>query len=273
MFTFVDSFLLQLQAGWHWGPFWPEVWSSYGFWIILFLLGAYHGINPGMGWLFAVSLGLQDRSRRSVVGALPPLLLGHMISIGAIVAALTLVEGRLPHLALRVVASLVLVTFGLSRLLRSRHPRWARWVGMRVGFRDLTVWSFLMASAHGAGLMLVPFILGWSGGRRAGASPPIGPMNASAGHVTVHHGLALTSTQMSAAHSMGFAGGFIGGSVARSVLLPVTVHTLGYLLLTGFVALLVYEKLGVAVLRRAWFNLDLVWAAALLATGLLTLFL
>src|SRR6266542_711583 len=147
----LGQWLSHFHWTWHLSPAW--------FWASLFLLGAYHGINPGMGWLFAVSLGLQEKNRRAVLGALPPLLLGHVISVGIVVVAVELLETRLPQFPLRVPASIVLMAFGLSRLVRSRHPRWARWVGMRVGFRDLTVWSFLMASAHGAGLMLLPIIL------------------------------------------------------------------------------------------------------------------
>jgi hypothetical protein len=144
----------------------------------------------------------------------------------------------LPHRALKIAAAAILFGFGLYRLLRSRHPNW---VGMRVGFGDLTIWSFIMASAHGAGLMLVPFFLG---------SPTIHDPHGS------HHATAFAKFS---------APSLLAASVA--------VHTLGYLLMTTLVAIVVYEKLGVAMLRRAWFNIDLVWMTALMVTGALILFL
>src|SRR5215472_17013348 len=220
-------------SNWHLATDWP--------WVALFALGAYHGLNPGMGWLFAVALGLQEQSGRAVLRALPPIALGHLASIGLVVIALELAQPNLPHWALRLVISAILLAFGLFRLIRSRHPRW---VGMRVGFRDLTLWSFLMASAHGAGLMVAPILLGW---------PQEG------------HGHRMASVLPS------LAGAFQAGSVRWW--LPVVIHTAGYLAMTGLVALVVYRKLGVAILRRAWFNLDLVWAIALIATGMLSLLL
>src|SRR5436190_6111171 len=109
-----------------------------------------------MGWLFAVGLGLQEQKRIAVLRALPPIALGHALSIGIIIAAVLLARVSVPPFALKIAAAAILFAFGLYRLLRSRHPNW---VGMQVGFGDLTLWSFVMASAHGAGLMLVPFFL------------------------------------------------------------------------------------------------------------------
>src|SRR5437879_7980248 len=109
-----------------------------------------------MGWLFAVALGLQERKRAAVLRALLPIALGHALSIGIIIGAVLVARISLPHSALKFSAAAILFAFGLYRLFRSRHPNW---VGMRVGFGDLTLWSFIMASAHGAGLMLVPFFL------------------------------------------------------------------------------------------------------------------
>src|SRR5499426_2161189 len=125
-------------------------------WLILFGLGAYHGINPAMGWLFAVALGMQNRSRRAVLAAIPPIALGHALSIGVVVSLLWLAQRNLPMQAIRYGAAAIIFGFGCYRLIRSRCPTW---VGMRVGFRDLTMWSFMMASAHGAGLMPAPIIL------------------------------------------------------------------------------------------------------------------
>jgi hypothetical protein len=206
-------------------------------WLAVFGLGLFHGINPAMGWLFAVALGLQEQKRAAVFRALPPIVLGHALSIGMIIAAVLLARISLPHRILKIAAAAILFAFGLYRLFRSRHPNW---VGMRVGFGDLTLWSFIMASAHGAGLMLVPFFL---------ASPD---------KPNTHHTYSHSSE-----HTLGFAN-FSGPSLLTA---SVAVHTLGYLLMTALVAILVYEKLGVGMLRRAWFNIDLVWMVALMLTG------
>ncbi|HWU41699.1 MAG TPA: hypothetical protein VN203_28920, partial [Candidatus Acidoferrum sp.] len=117
-------------------------------WAALFLLGAYHGINPGMGWLFAVALGMQERSSRAVWRALVPISVGHAVAIGVVVALVGLFQAVLPLTALKIGVAVVLFGFGVYHLARHRHPRWG---GMLVGFGDLTIWSFLMASAHGAG--------------------------------------------------------------------------------------------------------------------------
>lgn len=193
-----------------------------------------------MGWLFAVALGLQEEKRAAVFRALPPMVLGHALSIGIIIAAVLVARVNVPHIPLKVAAAAILFAFGFYRLLRSRHPNW---VGMRVGFGDLTLWSFIMASAHGAGLMLVPFFLGT-------------PAPGDAFHRMSHHGTAFANVS---------APSLLAASVA--------VHTLGYLLMTAGVAILIYEKLGVAILRRAWFNIDLVWMSALMLTGAFILFL
>jgi hypothetical protein len=208
-------------------------------WLAVFGLGLFHGINPAMGWLFAVALGLQEQKRAAVLRALPPIALGHALSIGIIIAAVLVARISLPHRPLKIAAAAILFGFGLYRLFRSRHPNW---VGMRVGFGDLTLWSFIMASAHGAGLMLVPFFLGSPAARDA--------------H---HHD----------SHALAFA----NFSVPSLLTASVVVHTLGYLITTALVAIVVYEKLGVAILRRAWFNVDLVWMIALMITGAFILFL
>jgi|SRR5215471_17897687 len=210
-------------------------------WLIVFLLGAYHGLNPAMGWLFAVALGLQEHAGRAVYRSLLPLGLGHLLSVTAVVALAEAAEFTLPLATVRIIAASILVGFGVYRLVRRRHPRW---VGMRVGSSDLALWSFLMASAHGAGLMLLPFIL-----PRPQASMAMNHM---------HH--LMVADMMSASPH-----------VPLQVSIPVAMHTIGYLLVTAALALIVYYKLGVAFLRRAWFNLDLLWSGALIAMGLLML--
>ncbi|HEY3068262.1 MAG TPA: hypothetical protein VGL09_20930 [Methylomirabilota bacterium] len=207
----------------------------------LALLGAYHGLNPAMGWLFAVSLGLQERSRIALLQALPAIALGHAASIAltvAVVGGLELVTS--PRL-LRLLAAAALILFGLYKFLRPRsHPRW---VGMRVSPRELALWSFLMASAHGAGLMLVPVLLGMPASEH------------------VHHAVAATG-----ASDVG-AGELLSQSAAA-----VLVHTLAMMAVMTVVAVVVYEKLGLALLRRAWINLDLLWATAIVIAGVVTLF-
>jgi hypothetical protein len=216
-------------------------------WLTLFGLGAFHGINPAMGWLFAVGLGLQEQKRAAVLRALPPIALGHALSIGIIIAAVLLARISVPPFALKIAAAAILFAFGLYRLFRTRHPNW---VGMRVGFGDLTLWSFVMASAHGAGLMLIPLFL---------KSPPK-TLAPHAGAMTLH---------IHPTHGFEFAN-FSTPSLLTS---SIAVHTLGYLLVTGLVAILVYERLGVGILRRAWFNVDVFWMLALMITGLFILFL
>jgi hypothetical protein len=211
-----------------------------GPWITLALLGAYHGINPGMGWLFAVSLGLQEKRLRAVLRALVPIAIGHAASIALTVALLGVGLASVPLAILKWGTALVLVGFGVLKLVRPRHPRW---VGMRVTFRDLVVWSFLMATAHGAGLMLLPVFL-------LGADNPA-PCHGAGCHNAA--GLSLASW---------------GGYLAA-----VGVHTLAMMVAAAAVAVLVYVKLGVAILRQAWLNLDRLWALALILAGVIGLLL
>jgi hypothetical protein len=204
-------------------------------WLTLFVLGCYHGINPGMGWLFAVALGLQDRSTIAVVRAVVPIAVGHVISVAIVVLLAVEATAFFPHAIVHRTAAGILIAFGLYRLLRVRHPRW---VGMRVGFSGLTLWGFLMASAHGAGLMLLPFVTA------AGAAYKAMPM-------------AMPSANIDA---------------PLTGCLMIGMHTLGYFMTMTAVALVVYVKFGVSFLRSAWFNVDLIWSIALFVTGFVTLF-
>jgi hypothetical protein len=209
-------------------------------WVVLFLLGCYHGVNPAMGWLFAVALGLQERSTRAVATAIVPIAMGHVASVAVVVFVALSAARTLPHPAVRVTAALLLMGFGVYRLVRARHPRW---VGMRVGFGGLILWGFLMASAHGAGLMLLPFVL------------PASPMAMNASMPM--------PMPMASAH---------GASASFEIgMLIVGVHSLGYLLVTTVVAFVVYRRFGLKLLRTAWFNIDLLWAVALIAAGLIAL--
>lgn len=218
---------------------------DYAPWLTLALLGAFHGLNPGMGWLFAIALGLQEQRRAAVLRALGPIAIGHAASVAAVVGAVGLARAWVTPGILEVIGASALLTFGLYKWLRPlSHPRW---VGMRVQGRDLAAWSFLMATAHGAGLMLVPVLL---------------RLPASGGEHTAHLGHVATAPQVVRA----------GVAVPRlAELLPIGVHTLAMFGAMGLVAIVVYEKLGLAILRRAWFNLDRLWAGALVAAGVLTL--
>jgi hypothetical protein len=201
-------------------------------WDAMVALGAYHGINPGMGWLFAVALGMQQGSARGVWRALPPIALGHAMAVGLVLLAAALAGVIVPPGTMKLLVAGLLLSLGLFRLVRHRHPRYG---GMHVTFGTLTVWSFLMASAHGAGLMLLPFVMHMPGALAAGAH-------------SEHLAVASHSVPLSNAAAVG-------------------VHTLAYLGVMTLVAWGVYRKLGLRLLRTAWFNLDWLWAGALVATG------
>ena len=207
-------------------------------WHAMVFLGAYHGLNPGMGWLFAVALGLQHGSARGVWRALPPIALGHAVSVGAVLFTAMLAGLVVPLEVLKVIVAMMLITLGLYRLWRHRHPRFG---GMLVGFRDLTVWSFLMASAHGAGFMVLPFVL---------------PTSASLSAATHDH-----AAHMAQAHAA------VGAASAAAVGL----HTLAYFVVMTVIAWVVYRRLGLSLLRKAWINLDWAWAGALVITGVAVL--
>jgi hypothetical protein len=205
----------------------------------LFLLGGLHGINPGMGWLFAVARGFQEGNRRAVWRALGPLALGHGLAIGATIAGAAMVGMVLPMSVVQPLVGAALVASGVAALLRHRHPRGG---GMRLGPRALAGWSFLMATAHGAGLMALPLAL------RGPASPEL-----AGGHL---HGAARMA---------------LGPEVQLGGLAATAAHAAGYLLVTALIAVVVYERVGLRMLRSAWINLDLFWAVALIITGVATL--
>ena len=178
----------------------------------MLLLGAYHGINPGMGRLFAVALGMQEQRGSAVAKSLAPIALGHALAIGSVVMVAVFLGMALPLMTIRYSVATLLVGPGIFSSVRHWHPRWVR---MRVGFRDLTAWSFLMASAHGAGLMVVPVLLG-------------------ASTVEAH--------QMAGHSHMGSTASPLTGILATAI------HTIGYLAVTGLIAWAFYRKLGLAPL-------------------------
>jgi hypothetical protein len=200
-------------------------------WSLLLFLGAFHGVNPGMGWLFAVALGMQENRSSAVWRALLPIGIGHACAVAAVVLLGVLAGVVLPIDALRWPVAAFLMLLGVLRLFRHRHPRWG---SMRIGFGGLTVWSFLIATAHGAGLMVLPVWL---------------HMSAAAGGHSAHGG---------------------GASSVAAGLAATAVHSGSYLIVTAAIAWIVFHKLGVGLLRKAWINVDLIWAVALIASGGLT---
>lgn len=220
----------------------PEIWAPL---LGMIALGAYHGLNPGMGWLFALSLGLQNQSERAIWRSLFPIAAGHAFSL--LIVAFTVAAGArfLPAAVLEIGTAVLLIGFGLYKIFNYyRHPRW---VGMQVGMRDLTWWSFLMATAHGAGLMIAPLVLSMS----TPAAHIHMDDTATAGH-TAHH------AAMGAVPDLGVALGILA-------------HTLAMLAVMALVAWFVYKRFGLRILRSHWINFDLIWAAALLVVGSIAL--
>ncbi|MBC8021295.1 MAG: hypothetical protein H7X78_08840 [Methyloceanibacter sp.] len=203
------------------GELWP--------WLILIGLGAFHGLNPAMGWLFAVALGLYRGSRSVVLVSLIPIALGHAAAIAVVVYAVIGLGMAIDQHSFRIVAGLLLIAWGIYHVLYGHRHRLR--IGLRTGLAGLAVWSFAMATVHGAGMMLVPVLM---------------PLAQGGEHA--HHMPMTTSLGVAA--------------------LAVLVHSLAMLLTTGAVALIVYEWVGLDFLRRGWINLDLLWTAALIGMGL-----
>jgi hypothetical protein len=202
-------------------------------WLAIVMLGAYHGLNPGMGWLFAVSNGMQAQRTSGVLFALPPIAFGHLLAMAAALLPFTALGFYLERMDdIRAVAGLILVMFGIYKLLSQRHPRFLA----RIKPSHLTLWSFLMATAHGAGLMLVPVVLG-------------------------------LCTDMRSAHGSHQALLEIAPGNLSLTLIAATVHTVAMVLTGGVIAWVVYRYVGLRLLRRSWLNLDLLWAVLLIVVG------
>lgn len=201
-------------------------------WLAIVASGLYHGINPGMGWPLAVSAGLMEKSPRALAGALLPLSAGHFAAMLLVLLPfallITLVEWQ--H-QIQIAAAAIVIGFGLMRLINQRHPR----ALVRIPPTKLALWSFAVAIAHGAGLMLLPIYLG----------------------------LCVTSATQS--------GHAVATSIANQGLpmavLVASIHTAAMLIAGGFLAWLVYRYLGVKFVTRSWFNLETVWAASLVVVG------
>ncbi|MEN3309383.1 MAG: hypothetical protein V7603_5585 [Micromonosporaceae bacterium] len=204
--------------------------------VVLAGLGAFHGLNPGMGWLFAVATGLQERSRAALLRALGPIAAGHALSVLIVAGLVSVFRSLVTTRVVAIVGGLLLVGFGLWRVLARRHLGQG---GMRLSAAQLMSWSFLMSSIHGAGLMLIPVLL--AGPAPGGEHHQMAGMRSADAGAALWNGLAATA-----------------------------VHTVAMVTVAGTIAVLVYEALGLRVLRSAWLNLDRVWAFALIGSGVLT---
>src|SRR5690242_19621823 len=207
-------------------------WTTAALWMAVVASGLYHGVNPGMGWPLAVSAGLMGRGRRDVVAALAPLAAGHLVSMFVILLPFALMTALLNwQREIRLGASAIVITFGVFRLVNRRHPR----ALARIRPTQLALWSFAIATAHGAGLMLLPFYLG------------------------------LCSTEeLDLAHQ---ASSILIAQNSVTAVLVSLAHTLSMVTAGGVLALLVYDWLGLKFLSRSWFNLDFVWAISLVLIG------
>lgn len=210
--------------------------SAAWLWLAVVASGLYHGVNPGMGWPLAVSAGLMDRSPRALVMALGPLTVGHLLAILLIILPfallVTLFEWRQQ---IQIGAGLLVAGFGVFRLVNRRHPRGLA----RIRPTQLGLWSFVVAIAHGAGLMLLPIYLGLCRASDAGR-----------GHEA--------------------AGALINADLSLAILVSV-IHSLAMIMAGGFLAWLVYRYLGLKFLSRSWFNLDAAWAISLILVGAVSL--
>jgi hypothetical protein len=217
--------------------------NSATLWLAVLGLGLYHGINPAMGWPLAVARGLEQRRASAVFATLVPLAGGHLLAMAIVLVPFAWLGWYGQWSApIRLGASALVLLFGAYKLIRPRHPRGL----VRIKPTQLAWWSFLMATAHGAGLMLLPFMLGL-----CSTSPRTTATDAEtwqeAGHATVLRVLAQSD---------------LGTALAVA-----SVHTLVTLAAGGVVAWLVYRWLGLGVLRSAWLNLDVAWGASLVIAG------
>jgi hypothetical protein len=211
-------------------------WTPVGLWLAVVASGFYHGVNPGMGWPLAVSAGLMARSARALVGALWPLMVGHLLAMGVVILPFALLVALVEwQHHIQSGASLLVIGFGIFRLVNRRHPRGLA----RIRPTQLELWSFAVAIAHGAGLMLVPIYLGL-----------------------------CRATDLDKGHEA--AGALIHANLGMAVLVSV-VHAVAMITAGGCLAWLVYRYLGLKFVSRSWFNLDATWAFSLVLVGALSL--
>ena len=211
-------------------------WTPVGLWLAVVASGLYHGVNPGMGWPLAVSAGLMERSSRALVAALWPLTVGHLLAIFVVILPFALLIALVEwQQQIQIGASLLVIGFGVFRFVNRRHPR----ALSRIRPTQLGLWSFAVAIAHGAGLMLVPIYLGL-----------------------------CRAADLDNGHEA--ASALIDASLGIAVMVSV-VHSASMIAAGGFSAWLVYRYLGLKFVSQSWFNLDATWAFSLILVGTLSL--
>ena len=211
-------------------------WTPVGLWLAVAVSGVYHGANPGMGWPLAVSAGLMERSSRALVAALGPLMVGHLLAMLVVILPFSLLVALVEwQRQIQIGASLLVIGFGVFRFVNRRHPR----ALARIRPTQLGLWSFAVAVAHGAGLMLVPVYLGL-----------------------------CRAADLDRSHEA--AGALINANLGIAVLVSV-VHSVAMIVAGGFSAWLVYRYLGLKFVSRSWFNLDATWAVSLVLVGVVSL--
>jgi hypothetical protein len=209
-----------------------DEWTAASLWLAVVGSGIYHGINPGMGWPLAVSAGLMGRGQRDVIAALGPLALGHLIAMAGVLLPFAIMVSLVEwQREIQIGAGLIVIGMGVYLLINRRHPRFLA----RIRPTQLALWSFAVAMAHGAGLMLVPIFLGLCRAEEL-----------DAGHTA----------------AMNLMGGNVGMAVAVSV-----VHAAAMIVSGGAIAWAVFKWLGPQFISKSWFNLDLVWAVSLILVG------
>ena len=207
-------------------------WAPAWLWLAVIASGLYHGVNPGMGWPLAVSAGLMEKSPRALASALGPLAAGHLLAMLLVILPFALLIALVEwQRTIQIGASLLVIAFGVYRLANRRHPR----ALARISPSQLGLWSFAVALAHGAALMLVPIYLGL-----------------------------CREADMDAGHSA--AGTLINANVGMAVLVAI-VHATAMIATGGCCAWLAYRYLGLKFISRSWFNLDATWAASLILVG------
>ena len=209
-------------------------WTAAGLWLAVVASGLYHGVNPGMGWPLAVSAGLMEKSQRALFLTLWPLSVGHLLAILVMLLPFALLLALAQwQREIQAAAALLVIGYGAFLLLRRRHPR----ALARIPPTQLGLWSFAIAIAHGAGLMLVPIYLGLCG---------------------------------TPAHGHETAGPLVEANLGMAMLVAV-VHVVATIAAGGCLAWLVYRYLGLKFVSRSWFNLDTSWAASLVLVGAVAL--
>jgi hypothetical protein len=210
-------------------------WGPAGLWLAVVASGLYHGVNPGMGWPLAVSAGLMERSSRALVAALWPLTAGHLLAMLLVLLPFSLLVALVDwQPQIQIGASLLVIAFGIFRLANRRHPR----ALARIRPTQLGLWSFAVAIAHGAGLMLVPIYLGLC------RVPDVGRGYGQNVLINANLGIAVVVS---------------------------VVHSAAMIVAGGLLAWLVYRYLGLKFVSRSWFNLDATWAVSLVLVGALSL--